>query len=313
LSTDARIPLAYAAASPVERPGRATGVVLLALLTVVWGSTFVVIQLMEKDPAGAVAPSLLNLSRFALAAVLLAPFAGRDVRLWAVGLELGFWLWCGYASQAIGLRHTTVGRSAFITSLNAIFVPTLTALAGRRVRWFVWPAAGMALIGTALLSYDGSPPNRGDVWTLVTALTYAIYIFRLERYAGRFASVPLTAVQLAAVTLYCAGWAAIERPPLPPASWTTAGCILYLGIVCTALTTWLQVIGQKTVPGTQAALLYTMEPVWAATFAWIAFREHFGSRGWAGAAILLAAAIFSQRPWPATAAIEPRTAVEHAA
>ena len=59
-------------------PGRVTGVVLLALLTVVWGSTFVVIQLMEKDPAGAVAPSLLNLSRFALAAILLAPFAGRD-------------------------------------------------------------------------------------------------------------------------------------------------------------------------------------------------------------------------------------------
>ena len=69
-------------------------------------------------------------------------------------------------------------------------------------------------------------------------------------------------------------------------------------MAATALTTWLQLIGQKIVPGPSAAVLYTVEPVWASAFAWVYFGERFGPRGWAGAALLLAAALLSQWPPP---------------
>ena len=79
--------------------------------------------------------------------------------------------------------------------------------------------------------------------------------------------------------------------------WVSLGAVAYLGVVTTALTTWLQAVGQRTVPGPQASLLYTMEPVWASLFAWLIAGESFGPTGWAGAALILAAAVGSQ--WPA--------------
>jgi drug/metabolite transporter (DMT)-like permease len=280
----------------VGQAGRLRGAALLSLVTLVWGTTFVVIRALVADRADPLPPGVLTLSRFAVATALFLPFCRRDPRLWAAGLELGFWLWCGYATQAIGLRHTTVGRSAFITVLHVVFVPAMTALAGRRVRSVVWLAAAMALGGTALLSYDGAPPNRGDAWTLLTAATYAVYIVRLERYADRLAPSPLTFVQLAVVTALSCGWVAAERPPVPAFTWPVLAAAAYLGVAATAVTTWLSAVGQKTVPGPQASLLYSLEPVWACAFAWLLFAERFGPSGWAGAGLILAAALLSQ--WP---------------
>lgn len=82
---------------------------------------------------------------------------------------------------------------------------------------------------------------------------------------------------------------------LPAAIW---GEVAYLGIAATALTTLLQAVGQKSVPGPQASLLYTLEPVWASLFAWIGTGEGFGRAGWTGAALILAAAVGSQWPVP---------------
>jgi len=297
-TTSAIAPLAPA--DPAR--GRLWGVALLLIVTLIWGTTFILTRRLEIDRGSPLSPSVLIFLRFVVAALLCSPAlfnGGRNWRLWLAGVELGFWLWCGYASQAVGLAETSVGRSAFITSLNVVFVPALAALGGRRVPPRVWAAAALALLGTGLLCNDGHP-NIGDAWTLVTAVTYAVYIIRLERYTSRFPSMPLTAVQLWVVALFSAGWVGADLHTavvhvggwaglprlwsLPSVAWAQ---VFYLGIAATALTTWLQAIGQKTVPGPQASLLYTLEPVWAALFAW----EGFGLAGWAGAGLILAAAI----------------------
>jgi drug/metabolite transporter (DMT)-like permease len=161
----------------------------------------------------------------------------------------------------------------------------------------VWVAAALALAGTAVLSYDRAPPNLGDLWTLVTAVTYAVYILRLEPLANRFGALPLTAVQLWVVAALSAGWVAAEGHAIAVMDWKPVAAVLYLALVTTALTTWLQAIGQRTVPAAQAALLYTLEPVWAVAFAWLVVREGLGVRGWAGAAAILGGAVVSQ--WPA--------------
>src|SRR5205807_9740468 len=101
------------------------------------------------------------------------------------------------------------------------------------------------------------------------------YIIRLEHFAGRFPSIPLTSVQLWAVALLSLLWmgadligsGSIAAERLADVPWPVWRQVLYLGVIATALTTWLQAIGQKRVPGPQASLLYTLEPVFAAFFA----------------------------------------------
>jgi drug/metabolite transporter (DMT)-like permease len=169
-------------------------------------------------------------------------------------------------------------------------------MTGKRVAGVVWVAAALALSGTAVLSYDRAPPNLGDGWTLVTAVTYAVYIVRLEPLANRFPALPLTAVQLWVVAALSGAWVAAEGHRVAVIDWKPVAAVLYLALATTALTTWLQAIGQRTVPAAQAALLYTLEPVWAVAFAWLLVREGLGVRGWVGAAAILGGAVISQYP-----------------
>src|SRR2546423_12059531 len=99
---------------------------LLVFLTFLWGSSFVVIKNVEHH----ISPGTLVFLRFGIATLILSPFFRAGKSLWLAGLELGFWLWAGFLTQAIGLQYTAAGRGAFVTSLSVIFVPLLTMLAG---------------------------------------------------------------------------------------------------------------------------------------------------------------------------------------
>lgn len=263
------------------------GVALLSLTTFLWGTTFVITKNVLKDfPA-----SELILARFLIAGMVFIPFLRQGRALWLAAFELGFLLWVGFATQTIGLRYTTVDRSAFITSMHVIFVPVFAGMMGRSTRLIVWLAALIALAGVGLLSHDGSPPNRGDLWTLLCAITWAVYIARLENFTRALPSKPLTAAHLWVVVLLSAGWSAFSHPAHGPIPWSA---IIYLGLFATAATTWFQTLGQKWVSAPQAAVLYTVEPVWAAIFAWICLGEGLGIAGRFGGAMIVAAAMLTQ-------------------
>ncbi|MDM7324695.1 MAG: DMT family transporter [Thermus sp.] len=275
-------------------PGYALGLFALNLLTFLWGTTFVVV----KGAVGEMAPSLLVFLRFLLASLFFLPWAGRLPRgVWGPGMELAFWLLLGYASQAIGLMYTTASRSAFITALNVVLVPLILGLAGRSLGG-VWVAALLAFLGVGFLSYDPRQPplNAGDFWTLLTALTYALYIVRLEVHAKTFPALPLTAVQVFGTALLAFPWALWEGFRLEGVPW---GAVLYLGVAATALTTWLQTWGQRYVPAPQAAILYTLEPVWATLFAFILLGERLGLLGVLGASLVILATLQAIRRSPA--------------
>jgi drug/metabolite transporter (DMT)-like permease len=268
----------------------ARGLLYLNLVTLLWGTTFVVV----KDAVETLAPSALVFLRFLLAALFFLPWSRvQGGVLWA-GLELAFWLLLGYATQAIGLQYTSASRSAFITALNVVLVPLLLSLVGRRPGR-LWVAALLAFLGVGLLSYDPRQPplNAGDAWTLATALTYALYILRLEVHARLYPPLPLTAVQLWGTALLALLWMGLERPSLERVPW---GAVVYLGLIATALTTWLQTLGQGRVPALQAAVIYTMEPVWATLFAWALLGERIGLMGAVGGALVLLATLWAQIP-----------------
>ena len=274
-----------------QRAKRAGGATLIVFTTMLWGSTFVVVQRAELSmPA-----SGLVLGRFAVAAAVLLPFVRGGRRLWAASVELGLLLWAGYATQTIGLRYTTVGRSAFVTGCCVVGVPVWTRLAGGRVGRMVWPAAAVAVAGITLLSHDvvGQSFNRGDAWTLGCTVVWSLYIYRLERFARALPTAALTATHLLVVAALAAAWAAFDGTLVPrrPYPWAV---VLYLGLATTAATTWLQTLGQRWLPAAQAAVLYTLEPVWASVFGFVLIGDRLGPRGLGGAALILAAAALSQ-------------------
>ena len=263
---------------------------LLTLTTFIWGTTFVV----TKQALAGVSPAALIFGRFVVAAVVFVPLLRFNRKLWQAAAELGVLLWLGFATQTIGLATTTVGRSAFITSLHVIVVPMLGTIGRRKTTASIWIAAVTAVVGVGLLCHDGSPPNRGDLWTLLCAISWAVYIVRLERWMTILPAGPLTAAQLVVVTSLSAGWLIESHPAVGPIPWIAIG---YLGVAATAATTWFQAVGQKSVPAPQAAVLYTLEPVWAALFGGLVLHELLGPRGIIGVTFIVLAAVTSQRPW----------------
>jgi drug/metabolite transporter (DMT)-like permease len=236
--------------------------------------------------------------RFLLAAIPFLPFLRTGRQLTLAAAELSLWLWIGYATQTVGLRYTTSGRSAFLTSLHVIFVPLFVGILGRRTRAVIWLAASIALTGVALLSWDGGPPNIGDLWTLACAVAWAAYITRMETFAVKFPTTPLLAAHICGVVILSAAWLAFEHGPAgfsaTPITRPAWLAILYLAIATTAATTWLQLLGQRQVAAPRAAVIYTLEPVWAAGFGYLLLNEFFGWRGCIGAAMVLIASLLAR-------------------
>jgi drug/metabolite transporter (DMT)-like permease len=267
----------------------AGGAAILVLATALWGSSFVVIKQISSD----ISAAPICAARFIVAAIALSPFIRFDRNTWRYGVEMSIWLFAGFATQTIGLRYTTVNRSAFITAMNVIFVPMLAAIFGHRVRPMIWAAAIVALGGCGLLCGEGGGPNIGDLWTLATAITFAIYIFRLEAVSAKCPALPLAVAQIIPVAIASTTWFASSPQHLIAFHWPA---LIYLGVAATAATTWLQTIAQKVVPAPQAAVIFTLEPVFAAIFGYFMLRERLAIRGMIGAALIILAAIAGQGP-----------------
>lgn len=275
-----------------------TGISLLLVVTMLWGSTFVAI----KGVVDTTAPSVLIFGRFLIAALIFLPWLPRRADVWWAGVKLGFWLCLAYAAQTIGLQYTSASQSAFITVLNVIMVPLLAALGGHRITPPIWISAFMAIIGVGLMTNGLSQLNIGDAWSLLCALGYAIYVLKLGEYARRFPALELTCTQLFGVVGFALIWVGVEQPAFDHLPWAI---LLYLGIGTTALTTWLQTMGQQHLSAAEAAIIYTLEPVWAAVFAVIILAEHLGLLSWSGAAVICIATLVSQ--WPALRQRTPRS------
>lgn len=305
-------------------PSTGTALFLLNTVAIIWGSQHAVIKLALDGSESALSPSGLSFLRFAVAAAASLPFTvpklGTNALKSALGpgLELGFWMFAGYAAQAVGLLSTTASRSGFLVYLNVKFVPVLAAiLYGRKISVPVWASAAMALVGTALLGYDGNvPPNVGDAWSIAAAAASAMFILRLESAVGeaKADASALNAVSLSTVALLSGIWLYLEtmlpvlgshpglveqvstllNDPLGEglAVW---GPVLYLGLVTSALSNWIQAIGQRRVAAEKAAVIYAMDPVYGAVFSFAILGEQLGALGILGAAIITLAAFVSNK------------------
>jgi drug/metabolite transporter (DMT)-like permease len=260
----------------------------LAGNTLIWGSTFVLVQAALKN----VSPVLFLAIRFSIASLALAVlFRGRArFRPTRGGLIAGGCLFAGYLFQTIGLQFTTASKSAFITGLAIPLVPLLTCLVYlSRPRFFELAGALCATAGMGLMTLQGDKLTigRGDLLTFFCAVAFAAHIIAVGHYSGRIPFESLSLMQVVtAAALGLGTFAWVETPVLhlTPVVWAALGVT---GLLATALAFTVQAWAQQHTTPARTALIYSLEPVvaWLTSF-WL-LGEVLSRRAVAGAVLIL--------------------------
>ena len=275
------------AAAPVSPLWADAGLVYCA---VVWGATFY----MVKDALSGVDPLALVAHRFLLSALMLAPWAltrparARHLKESAILAVLLFLL---YATQTVGLGYTSASNSGFITGLFVIFVPAfMLALFKRPPTLVQWISSALALIGLWLLTGGISTINFGDAITLVAAATYAGHLLATDRYVRADADPLVLAFHQFWMTgLMAAAATGITGRSFAVGSTSSAGTIAFLAAVPTLSAFFIQMWAQKFTQPIKVSLIFSLEPVFAALFAWTLGGEDFVPARAAGGGLIVAA------------------------
>jgi drug/metabolite transporter (DMT)-like permease len=268
---------------------------ILLLVTLVWGTTFPILKAATQHLSGLEVSAL----RFLVAALCMSPFAFRLSRAaWRDGALLGGVALVSYVSQAYGLQFISSNRSAFLTSLNVLLVPFIAWMLGGVLTLQVLLAAALACLGIGLMSWEGGGNWFGDGATLLSALAYAMYVLMLARMTQTHTARTLATTQIIMMALFGALMLCFEDSnqlaSLPLRVQLAMPSVLYLGVVATAGMLFLQAIGQRGVSASKAALIFALEPAFAALFAWLWLGEQLGQRAAFGGAIVVFAVVLSE-------------------
>ncbi len=272
---------------------QALGVATLVFITLVWGTTFAVV----KEALTTIPVPLLLALRFSLAAACFAWVRFDRRALWPA-LWLGLLAFAGFATQTIGLSLTSASNAAFITGLAVVLTPMVAAVAWRRsVAPRAYLAALVAAVGLGLLTLGEAGfagVNAGDLWVLGTALAYALYVVYLGEVAGRASVFALAGLQHLPMALLAWAWAWPQLGELATVPPVTYAAIAYLAVVATALVAVLQVSAQRVVAAPLTALVFVLEPVFAAGFAAWWLGERLVPLAWLGGGLVVAAMLVSE-------------------
>lgn len=276
---------------------RAKAELLLFVITFIWGSTFVI----TKDLLGAISPFLYMFFRFALSAMVLFAVFPSIRKGWTKGTflrgaGLGLMLFAGFAFQTVGLGSTTASKSAFITGMLVVFTPIWQIILERRA-----PKLGniigvvLVTIGLYLLtSPSGSGFTTGDAMTLVCASLFGVYIVTLDMWGKGHDAAQLTMVQFLVAAVGGLGGSVFLEQSFLESSMRLAGQLVYLVIFATVIALYIQTAYQKDTTPTRSAVIFSMEPVIAAIFAYVVAGERIGSIGILGGGIIVAGLLVSE-------------------
>ncbi|MCT4605648.1 MAG: DMT family transporter [Marinisporobacter sp.] len=206
------------------------------------------------------------------------------------GMITGAVLFLSFIFHTIGLKYTTVAKNAFIVGSSVVFVPFIaTYIRKQKQPIFVWIGTYLAILGLALVTLEGKQGgiNFGDVMTLVGSIIMAYYVILVEEYVTKYDATVIAAIQISVVgILSLIASLVIEEPTMDLSSEGWKG-MLFLGIVCTSLAYLMANIAQKYVPATSMALIYTLEPIFAALFGWLFLSERIGIQAVIGAILIV--------------------------
>jgi drug/metabolite transporter (DMT)-like permease len=274
-----------------------TAVLLLLLTAFSWGVTLSVV----KEAVARVDVFVFLTQRFFAAFVLLAGIAAvRGGRLDAGALRgggaMGVALFLSYAFQTLALRYTSASNTAFLTGLSVVLVPLLGAvLLGQRIYAALWLAVGLAGAGLFLLTTNGTwTLNSGDALAASCAVCVAFHLLLTGRYAGRSDVGWLTAVQIGVIAVCSAAVALSTGERLLVWHSFLLWPLVVTVLFATVFAFLVQTAVQRSLSPTNTALIFCMEPVFAAAWAAWALGERLGTLGYVGAALILAAMLLAE-------------------
>ncbi|MDD0841462.1 DMT family transporter [Pseudomonas sp. Gutcm_11s] len=281
---------------------------LLMLLTaMIWGSSFVA-QRLGMDAVG---PFLYTGLRFTLATLALLPLVlwlgSRDTAhkpapvsrgLLLGGLAMGLALSLGINLQQVGLLFTSVTNSGFITGLYVIVVPLLGLLIGQRTGLGTWLGASLAVVGMFLLSVgEGFQVASGDWLQLAGAFVWGVHVLLVSFFASRHDPLRLALLQFATCAVLSLVLAVVFEEIRLDAILAAGPAILYGGLLGVAVGFTLQVVAQKHAIASHAAIILSLEAVFAAIAGALLLGEALALKGYFGCVLMFAGMLLAQL-WP---------------
>jgi len=260
--------------------------VILLLVAFIWGTTFVLVQ----NAIAFLPPHSFNGIRFTMASLLLLiiiifvdrkSLAQLGKKGWIAGLILGVFLFAGYAFQTIGLLYTTASRAGFITGLSVILVPIFSAFFLKMIpNWFTTIGVGFAAIGLYLMTMiqTTSQFQFGDFLVFFCAIAFALQIVFTGKFAPRYSVLPLTWIQISVVgilsfifafffeDLSIISFGLFQNPEVITA-------LIITSVFATVFAFVAQTMLQRYTTATRVAIIFSMEPVFAALTAFIILHE----------------------------------------
>ena len=274
---------------------------LLMFAAVIWGTAFVA----QRVGMSYVGPLTFNGVRFALGALVLLPLTWRrDPKpkaeggipramiswpvLWGGGLA-GLVLFSGATLQQVGLVYTTAGKAGFITGLYVIIVPLMGLFLGHRPGWGGWLGACLATLGLYLLSVtEALTFAPGDLLELSGAFFWAAHVLILSKLSPRMDRIKLACAQYAVCALLSLIVAGFTETVSVDGLRGAAIPILYGGILSVGVAYTLQVVAQRDAPPSHAAIILSLEAVFAALAGWLVLDEMLSLRGLMGCTLMFA-------------------------
>lgn len=268
----------------------------LVLVSIVWGSTFFII----KDTVGSVNEHLIVFIRTVQAFIAMFifqliknPKQLLNKKAILYGLIIGVLLALTYTSQTIGLKYTSTGHSAFITSSAVLIVPfILFFLFKTKLVKVDILAVTIVFTGLFLLTYDfETRMNMGDIITIITAVSCAFHIVLSGRFVKKADAVTIVTYQfLGASIVSLLAFVISNNEPIIISSkaWMS---LIYLGLIGTLFCYFISVWIQKYVSSLKVAIIFSLEPVFAAIIGYIAINEILNTRELIGASLILSGVI----------------------
>lgn len=271
----------------------------LALLFVVfvWGTTFAIM----KGIFNIVTPFyFLTLRFWAAVLILILVFHRRLKKLdWAIikiGSFVGIFLFGGFAFQVVGLNYTTASKAGFLTGLSVVIVPILSAIILKKIpSKLTITGVALATIGLGLLSFNGEFIfNFGDFLVFLCAVSLAVYILLVGKYVQQKDSILLTIVQITTVALLSSLASLLEgsfKVVLQPELW---GAVVYMALFATTFALVVQNKAQEFTTPTRTAIIFSMEPVFAAVFAYFYLGEVIAVNSYWGGLLIVVGMIIAE-------------------
>jgi drug/metabolite transporter (DMT)-like permease len=274
---------------------------ILLFVAIIWGFAFVA-QRIGMDHVG---PFTFNGLRFVLGCLSLLPIiffqrkstcVQNNNNLIKSGIFSGIFLFLGISFQQVGIVYTTAGKAGFITGLYVVIVPFLNLLLKQdKTSTGTWIGAILASVGMFLLSVTKNMHMEfGDLLVLFSAICFAFHLIIIGRLSKRFNTARLSLVQCMVCAILSLIVAAVFETFILSDILKIFIPLLYGGVLSVGVAYSLQIYGQKNSPASHAAIIFSLESVFAAIGGWLILNEILSGRAILGCALMLAGMLISQ-------------------